>query len=574
MHPSASASAALASWRTTLVLLAVTALAAVVVLPILRFPQLDPDDYRYLRLVSDLRAGRVGLLDACIIENRWDHLWWVDCTSVVRFFRPTLMLSYALDVSVHGGTAFGLLASNGLLYLATCLLAALLFLRLLPGIVPPLAAALAFTGCACHAETIWYVAGRNETLLALGFVGALLCHTARGRWRWLALPCYAFALASKELALPLPLLAWVLDRLLLHRPPDARRTDRLLLLGYALLAGLYLGARHLVLARAGGSDLVYPYFVAPSRPDFVQHLWLQLRTYSENLLLAGITPPFMRPDQQAERVTAFGTALGLAVPLLLVAWLRRERALWWFLLLALVTWLPASVVYISERYLFLPSLAVAGTFGLALARAHRHRGIWIACGIVYLAWLSQQSRWLYFKNRYIIEATNEPIAIEEKLRAMAEQLPPAQPIYLLNFPGGTFSAQFAEDLVRVVLADPTRQVRVLTVLPEDRSLPTRTEVRRVGDRAVAVHGQPLLMQHSRWLFPWTRLETGQRTERPRLDFAVEVLDGDGERCRALRFDLPQALAEAVFLRFSLPPASGPVPLGELVRHGSLDRLRP
>src|SRR5688572_16127965 len=80
-----------------LTLAAVTVVVAFVTLPIFTLPQLDADDYRYLDLVRQLRAGRVGWVMASIIENRWDHLWWIDCEQAVRFFRPTLMLSYLAD---------------------------------------------------------------------------------------------------------------------------------------------------------------------------------------------------------------------------------------------------------------------------------------------------------------------------------------------------------------------------------------------------------------------------------------------------------------------------------------------
>jgi len=579
--------------RTLIVLVATGVLATVVSLPILRFPQLDADDYRYLHLVAELRAGRIGLLPASIIENRWDHLWWIDCQEVVRFFRPTLMLSYLLDHLVHGGSALGLLLTNAALYVATCLLGAFLFVRLLPGTLAPLVAGLAFAGCASHAETIWYVAGRNETLAALGLLGALACHTASGRLRLAALPCYLFALASKELTLPLPLLGLALDRMVLRRAPTLAgcvRRDLALYAGYALLAVVYLLGRHAVLAAAGGSDLVFPYFVAPSRPDFATHVWHQVRVYGENLLLAGITPPFLRPDQVPERASVVGTVLTLLVPALLLAWLRKDPRTWFFALLAAATWLPTTVVYVSERYLFLPSFAFAGVLGLAVRSAAAHvrmvpaapfvvrlwrLGLGVAALGLALAWLGQQAFWLYLKNRLIIERTQDSIALEEKFAALRPSLPPGAPIYLLNFPSNTFSAQFVEDMVRVVLGDPARRCRVLTVLPEDEALSgqTSTEVRRLDDHEIEVIGRPALMTHAGMLFPWTSLGSGTRVERERMGFAVQVVDGTEDRCRTVRIRLPHALEDGVFLRFSLPGVAGAA-RGDLIRHGALDRLRP
>lgn len=563
--------------HVALLLGAVAVLACVVAVPILGLPQLDADDYRYLHLVSELRAGRVGILQASIIENRWDHLWWIDCHDVVRFFRPTLMLSYLADHFVHGGSAFGLLLTNALLYLATCLLAAWLIVRVVPHTVAALLASLLFAGFSCHAETIWYVAGRNETLAALGFLGALACHMLRGRARLLALPCYAFALLTKELTLPLPLIALAFEWLVRRRSVGLRaclRADRALFVGYVAVAALYLVARQLVLAAAGGSDLVFPYFVAPSRPDFGAHVWHQIRSYGENLLLAGITPPFLRPDQIDDRTTTLGTILIIAVPLALLVSLRRERRMHWFTLLALVTWLPTCAVYVSERYLFLPSFGLAGMVALALARAERARVPRFVGHAVVVAWLAHQTYWLHLKNTVISQTTQVSIALQEKFASLRATLPPGQPIYVLNFPADTFSAQFLQDLVRVVLGDPTRACRVLTVVPDDPGAQQTTEVRRIDAHEIEVRGRPLLMAHSRWLFPWTKLDPGAHVERERLGFAVTVSDGQGDRCQALRLRLPHALDDAIFVRFSLPPAREFEPRGDLIRRGGLDRVRP
>src|SRR5262249_32119241 len=151
-------------------LLGVVVLVLWTCLPIFGLPQLEPDDYRYLSLVDDLRGGRVSWVAAATVENRWDHLWWIDTDAVVRFFRPTVILSFLLDDLVPGGSPAGLLATNLLLHLACCLLAALLIFRIAGSGLGAALGSLLFAAFACHAETIWYVSGRTDTLAALGFL--------------------------------------------------------------------------------------------------------------------------------------------------------------------------------------------------------------------------------------------------------------------------------------------------------------------------------------------------------------------------------------------------------------------
>ena len=82
--------------------------------PVFANPQLDPDDYRYLQLVQSLDRDFFGsFLDASIVENHWDHLWWSDMEGRVRFFRPIVISSYWLDSKLYGdNTALGMLITN------------------------------------------------------------------------------------------------------------------------------------------------------------------------------------------------------------------------------------------------------------------------------------------------------------------------------------------------------------------------------------------------------------------------------------------------------------------------------
>jgi hypothetical protein len=557
------------------ILLAVAAAVAFVTQPIFVLPQLDADDYRHIDVVRQVRAGHLQPLTACIVENRWDHLWWIDSEEVVRFFRPTMMLSYFADELLHGSSAAGLLLTNALVYLACCLVAAWLLARLLRDTVAALLAGLLFAGFAAHAETIWYVAGRADSLAALAFLGTLALHLAPGRLRWLALPAYAFALATKELTLFVPVLALAADWLASGRAQGllaCLRARRGLYAGYAGLALVYLAARHLVLARAGGTDLPYPYFVVPSHPEFAAHLWHQVRTYGENLLLGGITPPFLRADQVAQWTSSGGTLLACAVPVGLAVLLRRDGRGWWFGLLAACTWLPTSLVYVSERFVFLPSFALAGAAGLVAARAAGAARVAALCLLA--VWCAHQTWRLRLKNAAISQAPHDPIAIQEHVQRVAAKLPPGKPIYVLNVPSDVFGAQFFGSLVRVVLRDPARACHVLTIHPEEPGALATSAVERAADAVLDVRGVPALMTRSRWTFPWTSLARGTRVSRPTVGADVEILEGEAEHCRAVRFSLPHRLADCAVLRFTLPDVRIPAPRGEVIRAGRLDLLTP
>ncbi len=59
--------------------------------PIFSNPQIEADDYRYLHHVQRLESDFWGnIVAASVVENRWDHLWWISASGKIRFFRPAV----------------------------------------------------------------------------------------------------------------------------------------------------------------------------------------------------------------------------------------------------------------------------------------------------------------------------------------------------------------------------------------------------------------------------------------------------------------------------------------------------
>jgi hypothetical protein len=194
----------------------------------------------------------------------------------------------------------------------------------------------------------------------------------------------SLALMTKELVIGLPLLLLVQEAWLRREELGesdgagadavAQRWSGLLraawpwLLAYGAAVLLVRVAGHALDGRsAGGAS--YPYFISPLGRGFVAHLWAQLRTYSENLLFATGTPPFAELGElEAYGLELWRTVLALGLAGGLLVWLRVSGAAWFCALFVFVTWLPTSFVYVSERYLMLPSVGIAGLVAVALGR--------------------------------------------------------------------------------------------------------------------------------------------------------------------------------------------------------------
>ncbi len=134
--------------------------------------------------------------------------------------RPFLRLTFSLQESLHGHRADLLLAGNLALLVLTALGVRALAARRL-GSLPALLAGLAFLLQPAHAEAVAYVSGRSTALMAALSVWCVRAHLeavqadelrARRRWTALSLLLLVLAALSKEVALVVPLLAWLASR--------------------------------------------------------------------------------------------------------------------------------------------------------------------------------------------------------------------------------------------------------------------------------------------------------------------------------------------------------------------------
>ncbi|MFQ5505106.1 MAG: hypothetical protein ACE5F1_09960 [Planctomycetota bacterium] len=553
--------------------------------PVFAFQQLDPDDYRYIARAAQLEADFAGNFpDAVLVENRWDHLWWMDTGSEVRFVRPSVVLSFWLDRRIWGDSIEGHLLTNVLLELACCLLAVSILLRILGPGLPALASGLLFSAFACHAETVWYLSGRTDTLAALGFFLGFALHVHAGgkrEWpRYLALPAYAFAIVSKELTLTLPIFVLLHDLWIEKRGGSLRelwRRDYRLHACYAGLALAYLAFRQIFIAARGGSSLVFPYFVSPASPGFPGHVLTQLSDYALNLFGAGITKPFLQATELPGWRLASGLALAAAAVLVPLLLLPRERRLWLLLLVGLLTWLPTSVVYVSERYLFLPSFALAGVVGLVLSRLRAKLPLYLVMLLASGLWISHQFYWLRKKNEVVARIPREPVALELKLRELGLSIARGGRVLFLNFPGNWVHAQFFEDQLRVLYRDPGLECRILSLMPVSSGMARGLELERVDARTLRVSARGPLLDASGTLFPWVRFEPGTRIQGPRLGFSVEVIAGSTTSSSELLFRFREPLDSYVLLHF-VPPAAAvqerDLPPGHLILQGKLRVVKP
>lgn len=120
-----------------------------------------------------------------------------------NYYRPLLLWSFAADAGMHQLKLEGYLQTNVRLHLISCVL---LFLALCSLGLPPLSAWILGLIFAVHpalSQTVAWIPGRNDSLLALAtFSGliALVKYWGKGQWPWLLLwgLCGLAAILTKE----------------------------------------------------------------------------------------------------------------------------------------------------------------------------------------------------------------------------------------------------------------------------------------------------------------------------------------------------------------------------------------
>jgi hypothetical protein len=332
-------------------------LSAVALLPSL-FAPFVADDYFHVAVASRLHDG---LTRGWVLPIDLAGTWWTPHGLSVEYFRPLVVLSFALDLLVYGAHAAGYHMTNLALHGAATLLAWAIARRVLGAGFRARAAAGLFAMHPCHVQAVGWISGRTDLLAALLYMAALLLYLeSRGRQRAaallvaLSLSVFFLALLAKEMAITLPVVLLAHCLLRPEREPLARR-----LVAPALataVAGLYLALRTTVL---GGLH-------APPSP-FAYHLGdpgLLFHVVTAPLLYLGDLTLFVPADPMVT------VPFWSAHPVLLVLFagivihtfsrlLRRvpdRNTLAWGLGWLAVTLTPVLMLTVGEHFLYLPSL--------------------------------------------------------------------------------------------------------------------------------------------------------------------------------------------------------------------------
>lgn len=329
--------------------------------------------------------------------------YWPDSAEL---YRPTTLISFALDWMIAGGSPAWMHAVNVLLHAAATGLVLLLLARLGAPTAAGVLGALVFAVHPVHVEAVASLVGRADLLAAALLLLACHLHLAPKvrpvvRIAGIAL-LYLLALGAKEAAVMLPALLLALDAVRRDEP-----RHRTVLMGVlAATLGVFLALRHGALGEVLGSAPA-PYLIdlPPGR-----RLATAVRLWPEYLRLlfwpadlsAEWGPGAIAPTTWADPAVWLGLLIGAGTAA--AAWLgwSRNRWVWLAVVWFALTVLPVSQIFfptgvlLAERLLYLPSVALAflaPPLAMWMSGAARPIRIAAASGFVVLLALGSWRTW-------------------------------------------------------------------------------------------------------------------------------------------------------------------------------------
>lgn len=357
----------MANGRASALILA--ALAALPLLPTLFAPFLA-DDYLHIKVASEI-PGSLGR--GWILPVASAGAWWTPPALTVDYFRPLVVLSFALDRLLYGTHAGGYHFTNLLAHVGTTLLVWRIARHTLGAGFGAWAAAALFAIHPCHAGALDWISGRTDVLAGTFFAAALWVHLEGRPLRarsagHLVVACLFFfcGLACKEMAATLPAVV-LLDGVL--RPNGeslARRFVAPAAMGAVLCAYLVLRTAML----GGFHPPPTPFAMHPGDPGFLAHLAMASLLYLIDLVLFVLPDPMVTyPFWKAHPLllVAFGALI------VRIFWVTVQRApdratRAWGLGWMGITILPVLSLTVGEHFLYLPSIGYCILVGSQIPR--------------------------------------------------------------------------------------------------------------------------------------------------------------------------------------------------------------
>ncbi|MCB9556177.1 MAG: tetratricopeptide repeat protein [Deltaproteobacteria bacterium] len=340
-------------------------------------------DFSYLGRNLSTSFWDVGLIDDETIADQMANV----------YYRPLVTISFMIDHALFGAAPWGYHLTNLLLHLLSVWLFLLVIRRVLAlaGVAQPtwplLVGSLVFALHPTRAESVCWVSGRSDVMMAAFFFGALLLF-----WRALTVErrallilggwgCFLLAVLCKETAIALVVVLLALDVLVLSRGDRAQRRRNALTvhLPLWLITAVFVALRlALQSGRLEGRSALGPFGWLNQLLATISHYGrLLVDPFHPNAMIA---PYFNAKQPYWPGLIAGPLAIVAVVGLGYFAYRRKQPLVVWAMIAFVAALAPALNIVplslnmlVAERFLYLPLFGVALLVALGIAASHKAR---------------------------------------------------------------------------------------------------------------------------------------------------------------------------------------------------------
>jgi len=293
-----------------------------------------------------------------------------------EYYRPLTTSTFLANYLIHRDAPRGYHATNLLLYMAVCVVAWLVFIRLIGSEKIGLIAALAFTALPAHVENVAWISGRTDLVSALFMFASLLIYLRAdeaGSRRMLAVSVALFALSLFGKEMSITLVAIVA----LHQALERGICKKAVMTAVPYAAvGAVFGAIHFAVAPKVLEENIYL-----GAADYALNL---VRNYGlcvlhsvipggSELIITATREMAPKHFPAPSGIAIIAYAIPTAALIALAAFFRKDKAVLFAIAAGLIAFAPASGVVpigvvFANRFLLIPSFFFILAIGLMLRK--------------------------------------------------------------------------------------------------------------------------------------------------------------------------------------------------------------
>lgn len=371
-----------------------------------------------------------------------------------RFYRPMHVLFYRFGYLATGYNPISYHIVSIGLHIGVVLLLYWLMLSLGQGYLEAVLAALLFAVNPIHTNAVSWLAGVEDSLMALWLLLCIICYVRSTRTPsharlllLLSLLSFCVGLLSQESAVVIPVLLAVYEVLVRRQSLAQWRTWGSHLVFYVILDILYYGYSRGVLGALGADfgESTYTYALGLGMMQNIAYFALALFSPVDLYPILGRLEEMSGTAIKTARTPMGIVALGVVVIIVLAGlswWWRRVSRTTKFWL----TWIPLSLSpvlilgHASELYLYLPSMGSSALMAILATHLYRTTACspvrWIRfvpIGAI-LAVVMLYSLSTIHRNEVYLEVGNTGGAIITQVREIHPSIPDGSQLYFANQP--------------------------------------------------------------------------------------------------------------------------------------------